>query len=587
MKKLIFLIALFYSLTGDAQGLYIPINPDSILVPVNLGGTIRKVYVIDLIKNDVTRVKYTADSAAMKAVIALKLNSSDSTIANRVTTNTANIALRAPLASPGFTGTATTAITPATLDSSTKIPNTIYVDRGLYLKSNKTDTFIIYKDSTIGGLGTLISPLTIAGGLGWSLRGNTATDTSVNFLGTTDAHPLMFKVNNYRSGIIDYTGNQNTSLGYQTLKANTSGASNTSVGYQSLIINTTGARNTALGNATLQSVISGTDNTAIGNTALQNNTNNYNTGVGGFSLITNTSGAENSGLGYSSLFSNISGSYNVALGSFAMNGNTTGNYNIGIGRYALYNSITGGQNVAVGSLSLFNNKGSNNVALGYNTMLPYNASNSGNIGNTIFWTGNNGGDSTASTASKVGIDVTTPSSTLTILGVSSEPSGTAATGGVFGWRDGTGTQTVITSSSNSPYVTSIQHKHSSADNTYYALALNPLGGSIGVGTSAPNSTLHVNGSFATAVTSRATSSNLFIEDGTLKITATGQTFTLPTAVGITGRIYTIKLTASGSSTIATTSSQTIDASTTYSLSAQYKYVSVQSDGANWMIIANN
>lgn len=87
-------------------------------------------------------------------------------------------------------------------------------------------------------------------------------------------------------------------------------------------------------------------------------------------------------------------------------------------------------------------------------------------------------------------------------------------------------------------------------------------------------------STATGLTADAT-------HNTIVLTATGQTVTLPTAVGIQGRVYTVKLTASGTGTVATTSSQTIDGSTTYSLSAQYKYVTVQSDNANWQIIANN
>jgi len=33
--------------------------------------------------------------------------------------------------------------------------------------------------------------------------------------------------------------------------------------------------------------------------------------------------------------------------------------------------------------------------------------------------------------------------------------------------------------------------------------------------------------------------------------------------------------------------ETIDGSLTYTLEIQYKYVTVQSDGANWVIIANN
>lgn len=111
-------------------------------------------------------------------------------------------------------------------------------------------------------------------------------------------------------------------------------------------------------------------------------------------------------------------------------------------------------------------------------------------------------------------------------------------------------------------------------------------GNVGVGVATPTSILHTT-SFATAYTATATSLTLTSAHNVVAITATGQTGTLPTAVGITGRIYTIKLTASGTGTIATTSSQTIDGSTTYSLSAQYKYVTVQSDGTNWNIIANN
>lgn len=106
------------------------------------------------------------------------------------------------------------------------------------------------------------------------------------------------------------------------------------------------------------------------------------------------------------------------------------------------------------------------------------------------------------------------------------------------------------------------------------------------GTGIANSTLQTN-SFATAYTATATGITLDITHNTVNVTATGQTITLPTAVSITGREYTIKLTASGTGTVATTSSQTIDGSTTYSLSAQYKYVTVKSDGANWIVIGNN
>ena len=70
-------------------------------------------------------------------------------------------------------------------------------------------------------------------------------------------------------------------------------------------------------------------------------------------------------------------------------------------------------------------------------------------------------------------------------------------------------------------------------------------------------------------------------------TQNSATVTLPTAVGIEGRVYIIKLITTGSATVATTSGQNIDGATTYSLSAEYKYVKVQSTNAAWIIIGQN
>ncbi len=70
--------------------------------------------------------------------------------------------------------------------------------------------------------------------------------------------------------------------------------------------------------------------------------------------------------------------------------------------------------------------------------------------------------------------------------------------------------------------------------------------------------------------------------------ASGITLTLPTAVGTT-RSYRIKRVDAGAGnvTIATTSSQTIDGETTYILVQQWQHVTLVSDGANWIILANN
>jgi hypothetical protein len=61
------------------------------------------------------------------------------------------------------------------------------------------------------------------------------------------------------------------------------------------------------------------------------------------------------------------------------------------------------------------------------------------------------------------------------------------------------------------------------------------------------------------------------------------TLTLPTAVGNTNR-YTIKNTGAATVTVATTSSQTIDGSTTYLIPTATNSVDLVSDNANWRIV---
>lgn len=61
------------------------------------------------------------------------------------------------------------------------------------------------------------------------------------------------------------------------------------------------------------------------------------------------------------------------------------------------------------------------------------------------------------------------------------------------------------------------------------------------------------------------------------------TVTLPTAVGITGKVYTVKMDGSSNVTIATTSAQTIDGGSTALLNQQYTSLDLISNGTNWEI----
>jgi hypothetical protein len=78
-------------------------------------------------------------------------------------------------------------------------------------------------------------------------------------------------------------------------------------------------------------------------------------------------------------------------------------------------------------------------------------------------------------------------------------------------------------------------------------------------------------------------------DSVILADATSAAFqvTLPSAVGIAGRQYTIKRTNSGSNnvTVGTTSSQLIEGANTKTLGSQWAFLTVTSDGTGWVITA--
>jgi hypothetical protein len=77
-----------------------------------------------------------------------------------------------------------------------------------------------------------------------------------------------------------------------------------------------------------------------------------------------------------------------------------------------------------------------------------------------------------------------------------------------------------------------------------------------------------------------------VTDDVLVLTGTAdKTFTLPTAVGIQGQVFTFKNNSTKILTIATTSSQTIDGATTYLIRTTGSGITIISDNANWQIIS--
>lgn len=111
-------------------------------------------------------------------------------------------------------------------------------------------------------------------------------------------------------------------------------------------------------------------------------------------------------------------------------------------------------------------------------------------------------------------------------------------------------------------------------------------GNVGIGTTTPTSSLTVSGAIATPVASKTAAYTLVASDSVVLCNATSGAFTvtLPTAVGISGRQYSIKRVNGGINvvTVAAASGETIDGASTTSLLTQYAVVTLVSDGANWL-----
>lgn len=247
-------------------------------------------------------------------------------------------------------------------------------------------------------------------------------------------------------------GLYNTFLGFHAGYAATSSDLNTSVGYYALNKNTTGNNNTANGSYSLYYNITGSSNTANGYSSLfSNTTGNTNTAIGGYSLKSNTTGYRNTAGGYDSLRSNTTGSSNTAYGYKSLYYNSSATSTTAIGVYAGYgvSGQTYNQNgVLVGYGAGYGlTTGDNNILLGYQA------------GDNL-----SSGDSNIVIGYDIDSPIATNNNTLTIGNL------------IFGTGiDGTGT----TLSS----------------------------GNIGIGTSSPNTKLHVQGAITLASTTPAATAN--------------------------------------------------------------------------------
>ncbi len=206
----------------------------------------------------------------------------------------------------------------------------------------------------------------------WSLTGNAGTDSSLNFIGTIDARPLTFKINNHKAGHLDYAPPANTSFGYQSLNLITSAANNAAFGFQTLYANTTGYSNTAIGYEALLQNNTGYENVAIGNLSqagVAGSSGGYdNVSVGNLAMNGITTGNSNTGIGNGALGGITSGNLNIGIGAGANDGIRKGNENVSIGFWAGRTNDSANNNVSIGSKAAYYNRRNNITAVGYQAL---------------------------------------------------------------------------------------------------------------------------------------------------------------------------------------------------------------------------
>ncbi len=223
-------------------------------------------------------------------------------------------------------------------------------------------------------------PLAGSSSNSWSLTGNSGTVDGTNFIGTTDATPLSFRVNNIPSAHIDFDMvKSNTFFGYSAgasiLGGGLGGNLNTAFGFYALAANTSGLANVAIGMKALNQNINGSQNVASGPYALAKNQSGNRLTAIGFSADVDADGYSNStAIGNQAI---ITGSNIIQLGNSAV---TT--VFVGTGNTATL--VAGGLQITGGTLAAGNVLTSD--AMGNATWQPL----AGSSSNSWSLTGNSG-----------------------------------------------------------------------------------------------------------------------------------------------------------------------------------------------------
>jgi hypothetical protein len=164
---------------------------------------------------------------------------------------------------------------------------------------------------------------------------------------------------------------ENTFLGVDAGRYNTTGHENVVVGHRAMRENLTGFWNVSLGHQSMEANQNGSRNVSIGVFSMLKNTSGHrNIAIGPFTLRDNTTGPNNIALGADTLWKNTTGEGNIALGLAAVGESVTGDFNVGIGVAALaaINGVTGAVGIGHYANSLLSTTTQPPVAIGYRAL---------------------------------------------------------------------------------------------------------------------------------------------------------------------------------------------------------------------------
>lgn len=444
----------------------------------------------------------------------------------------------------------------------------------------------------------------------WSLKGNAGTDPATQFLGTLDGQPLVIRTDNNERMRIDAAGNVGIGTNAPTAKLDVDG----SVKLQ----------NMAAGTSELDVLVIGADGSVKKRSMSSSAFENAIKAINGIQKQTVSITAAASTTTDTVAIENRASDSTVALYLPVQNGSSASKP-YGFLTYTDWQKIQSGiQTLTIGAVASSSNvNGASIVADSTSRQIILHPADATNPGIVTAGAQTFGGDKTFNNNVavngnlKIGT-VATNNSADSVLVISNGQvekrqvsaaafgnairsiNGNRDTAQAFGFRNSGTDLTVSTNGADSVLLnvpdagTGARGVVTTAAQTFgghktFQDSLNAAKSIMVGATGSANSTVQVEGSLAMAIKTVSSSYSITAGDNTIlaNTSSAAITLTLPTASGITGRIYTIKKIGNGGidkELIISPAAGTIDGGSNYTIYNDWTYVTLQTDGSNWYII---